>query len=471
MNINQIKSLASQGESNTLEFKTSTSKLSETFSTVCAFLNNKGGTVLIGVTDDQRIIGQHVTDNTRRELARELNKIEPPDNIEISYVSVDGNKQIIAIEVKAGKHTPYIYDGRPYWREESSTHRMSQQRYDQLVAERVQLNFSWEKLLTEECSIADLDHNLIMGVVRQGVEAKRMPEEALRQDISKILEGLKLTERNHIKNAAVTLFVKEPFPTYPQCQLKMARFKGLDRSEFLDSDHLYGNVFALLDRAMLFTQRHLPLAARIEPGKLQRVETPLIPYKAIREALINSLCHRDYMKHGGSIALAVYDDRMEISNHGGLLPTLTIEQIKSGFSELRNPLIAEVFYRCNMIERWGRGVPDMIKSCVAANDPEPEFATTQVEFKVIFRFPKSIKPPVIKAVKPQDQQVELSLRQQDIVAILANHQELQMKEILTKLKNPPAERTLRDDLAALRKAGIIGSKGHARTATWFLKNE
>jgi ATP-dependent DNA helicase RecG len=221
---------------------------------------------------------------------------------------------------------------------------------------------------------------------------------------------------------------------------------------------------------MSFIQKHLPLAARIDPGKLQRVETPLIPYKVVREAFINALCHRDYTRRGGSIALAIYDDRMELFSHGGLLPTVTIEQIKSGHSELRNPTIAEVFYRGNMIERWGRGVPDMIKSCAAANDLEPEFVNSTTEFKVIFRFPKSIKPPVINLDEPQND-LKLTERQNEIVTILSSAKELKMKEILGRLKNPPAERTLRDDLADLREAGIIGSRGHARTAVWFLRSK
>ena len=217
---------------------------------------------------------------------------------------------------------------------------------------------------------------------------------------------------------------------------------------------------------MLFAQRLLPLAAKIEPGKIQRVETPLIPYKAIREALINSLCHRDYMKHGGSVALAIYDDRMEISNHGGLLSPLTVEQIKSGFSELRNPLIAEVFYRCNMIERWGRGVPDMIRSCVAADDPELEFVSTLVEFKVISRFPKSIKPLVMPL--SNEKTANLTARQQKIIEILSIEGDLPAQEIYDRLKEKPSLRTIKADLTTLKASGLLEKQGKARQSYWKL---
>lgn len=75
------------------------------------------------------------------------------------------------------------------------------------------------------------------------------------------------------------------------------------------------------------------------------METPIIPYKAIREALINSLCHRDYNEYGGSIALAIFDDRMEISNEGGLPTGVTIDMIKAGYSKSRNPIISKAVDR------------------------------------------------------------------------------------------------------------------------------
>ena len=86
---------------------------------------------------------------------------------------------------------------------------------------------------------------------------------------------------------------------------------------------------------------------------------------------------------------------MEIFNSGGLSPEVTLEKIKSGFAKPSNPLITDVFYRCNLIEKWGGGVPKMISSCKAAHDPEPEFTSDQNEFKVTFVFSTPISPPRI----------------------------------------------------------------------------
>ena len=89
--------------------------------------------VLIGVNDKGELIGQDVTDNTRQELARELHKIEPPAAIDIHHIAISKNKSVIAIQVKANDHAPYVYDGRAFQRHQSTTSKMPQHRYEQLL--------------------------------------------------------------------------------------------------------------------------------------------------------------------------------------------------------------------------------------------------------------------------------------------------------------------------------------------------
>src|SRR3989337_3453417 len=141
MKLEQIKKLVKQGESNTLEFKRSTAQLRAAFETICAFLNGAGGIVLIGVTDKGNIIGQEVSDKTLQEIAHMVSELEPPAQaqITISYVTVAEKNQVIVIKVKAGEHMPYIFDGRPFHRVQSTSPRMSQHRYEQLIVKRGQL--------------------------------------------------------------------------------------------------------------------------------------------------------------------------------------------------------------------------------------------------------------------------------------------------------------------------------------------
>jgi ATP-dependent DNA helicase RecG len=472
MDLKQIQYLVTQKESHQLEFKKSTGLLRAAFETVCAFLNSDGGIVLIGVTNDGEIIGQELTDKIQQTISHEISKIEPPTKVKIDYIPLEeGNRFVISLQVNAGSHKPYVYEGRPFQREQTVTKRMPQQRYDQLIPQRLHNNLSWERAVATGYLAQDLDSNLLQGVVRKAVEVKRMPEDALQQDIPRLLEALELTTDGQLNNAAVVLFGKKMMPAYPQCQLQLARFKGLDRNEFLDIDLAYGNVFELMEKGMLFVRRHLPLAAKVEPGKLERVETPLIPFEAVREALYNAFCHRDYSIYGGSINLAIYDDRMEIFNHGGLPAGVTLEKIKTGFSQRRNPVIADVFYRSNLIEKWGRGIQKMITSCLAAEDPEPEFFADEVEFKVIFRFPTSLKPPVFKTGEVEKSYAHLTKKQREIIKILSENGELAAREILDKMKEPMSQRTLRHELQTLKRQGLVGIRGHTNMSTWFLTND
>jgi ATP-dependent DNA helicase RecG len=466
MTLVEIKRII-ENESIEMEFKTNSGEIKSACRTLCAFLNYRGGYVFIGVKDDTRLVGQMVTDSTRLDIANELEKFEPPVRVIVDYVPFTHDKQIICLHVEEGPYMPYVYDGKPYERYESSTRKMSQPRYNQLLSRQNQLNHSWERFNAEKYTIEDLDHNLILNIIHASVKEKRLVEIAMREDIPTVLEKLELIEDGHVKNAAVALFGKKFLPNYPQCQLQMARFKGLDRHEFLDSEQLHGNIFEFLDRAMLFVNRHLPVAAKIVSGQLERVETPLIPLDSIREALINACCHREYSVYGGSIKLAIYDDRMELINNGGLLPGVTLEKIKDGLSERRNPLIGNILFRCRLIEGWGRGIREIIKECLDAGDPEPQFDCDEYYFQVTFKFPTSMKPEVI-LIDEQDKPFKrLTERQKEIVKIIEQLGGAKTSEIKEKLSDRIPDRTLRFDLAALKKLGIITSRGRGSSAEWL----
>lgn len=468
MTLDEIKKII-ETESVEMEFKTNTGEIKSACKTLCAFLNYRGGYVFIGVKDNARLVGQMITDNTRLDIANELEKFEPPIRVTVDYVPFTHDKHIICLHVEEGPYMPYVYDGKPYERYESSTRKMTQPRYNQLLSRQNQLNHSWERFDAEKYTLDSLDHNLILGIIRKSVEKERLPEIAMREDIPTVLEKLELIENGCIKNAAVALFGKKFLPNYPQCHIKMARFKGIDRHEFLDNEFIYGNIFELLEKSTLFVKRHLPIAAKIVPGKLERVETPLIPLDVIREAMINAVCHRDYSVYGGSLKLAIYDDRMEILNDGGLLPGVTLEKIKSGFSKLRNPLIAGILFRCEFIEGWGRGIKEIFGKCKNAGDPEPEFQCDEYDFQVTFRFPVSMKPEVVLIGEQDERLAKLSEKQKEIIKILAQFEEAKASDIMEKLSQSIPGRTLRHELGILKKQQFIDSKGATKNTLWFIK--
>ncbi len=158
MKLSQLKALVKQGESEVLEFKKSTGQRSQSMHTVCAFLySDAGGTVLFGVTDEGEIVGQEISDKTGRQIAHELERIEPHADITIKYISVGSDKHVIMLSVQSGKNKPYLYDGRPYIRSQSSTRHAPREEYIHMIQNSQQPTISWERMTTNTCTLNDLD--------------------------------------------------------------------------------------------------------------------------------------------------------------------------------------------------------------------------------------------------------------------------------------------------------------------------
>jgi len=464
MRLEELEDIVAQGESDSLELKKSTAQLRRAAETLCGMLNGSGGKVLIGVTPEDRIVGQTISDKTLREVAAMLGNFEPPVTIAQTRVALGNGKEVLVLEaVPNPELRPYAFGGRPYQRVGSTTSVMPQEIYQRLLTERAHSRTRWEKLPAEGYSISDLDHEEILRTVRFGIDAGRLPESTGR-DIPDILTRFELFKNDNLNNAAVVLFGTRFMPDYPQCQLRMARFRGVDKSEFLDQRQIEGNAFTLLEEAMLFLRRHLPVAGRVVPGLFEREDEPLFPLEALREALVNAFCHRDYTIVGGAVSLAIYDDRLEIWSDGTLPFGLKPEDLKREHSSRpRNPLIANVFYLRGVIERWGRGTQKIVELCVKAGHPEPEFGEQAGSVWVRFLPSGYIAPHRVAH--------DLTERQREVLQIIAHHSPIPLREIMERMPHHPASATVRDDLYHLKRLELIDSRGHGRGSVWFLRRK
>jgi ATP-dependent DNA helicase RecG len=456
--LDDIGVLVKQGESTGLEFKTSTAKLHSVFETICAFLNGRGGTVLIGVKNNGQIIGQDVTDNTRLEIANLLSKLEPPTSLDINYLLIEKNKYIIKIDAVSNRSSiPYVFDGKPYWRVESSTKLMPQQRYHQLLLERTNKTDGWELTKAEHYTIDDLDKAEIINQLNESISRKRMDARFATDNPMDALQRFKLLVNGTITKAAVVLFCRDPMPYYPQCLLRMAKFSGTDKSNMIDSRRSHGNAFVLLEEAEQFLTHHISIQSEFVSGKMARKDIPDYPPRAIREAMVNAICHRDYSIHGGSISMMIYSDRLEISSHGTLPFGITIDDLKRTHdSQPRNERITHVMNKVGIIESVGTGTQEMIKECKELGKPEPEYIERGNTFVVCFY--KSI--PTLKET--------VEFRQNKILSLLKLQNGLSSAEIKKRLGMNITERTLRRDLNHLREQGRLRLEGRGASAGWFL---
>lgn len=460
-----LKTLISKGECRDLEFKKSSANLRSGAETLCAFLNGTGGSVLIGVTDKKQLIGQHVTDQTRQEIANTLRKFEPTANIEVHYINIAGGKFIIVFTAHPDAHSvPYTFDGRAYERKESATHTMSQNRYQQLLLARNITPISWEAQPALGMSIDDLDYLEILNTA-QDINRKRRSESIFdTTNAVEILTRLKLLEYGQLTNAAVVLFAKEIPGNYLQCVVRMARFRGTEKANFIDSRNVFGNAFQLLKEAETFINRHTSISSHFEKGQLARIDEPEYPTEAVREALINGLCHRDYASAGGSITVTIYDDRLEIINTGLLPRGISIADLKKTHtSHPRNLRISNVFFRRGFIETLGIGTQLIVNSCATAKMKEPEFYEQAGSF-VVRMWSKNYQETT-----ESKSHIDLTTRQKHIIEILTTHQKLSPHEILGYLADQQvADRTLRRDLQVLKEKKIIYNSGRGPKTKWYL---
>ena len=348
-----------------------------------------------------------------------------------------------------------------------------------MLFERMHGERRWENQPAHEWSVDDLDANELRTTVEEAVRRGRLEDPGTR-DPRDLLRGLGLFRDGTLWRAAVALFGNEERIRFdmPQCLLRVARFDGIDRTEFLDNRQFHGNAFSLLRAAERSLRDSLPIAGRIEEGRLERIDEPLFPPLATREALANAICHRDYSIGGGSVGLAIYDDRLEITSTGALHFGLTPEKLFLPHESIPwNPLIADCFYRRGIIERWGRGTLKMAELVDAAGLPRPEIEDTGGAVTVRFRHNA---PPVRAAGRLQivgigatgAKAADLNEAQRTVFDLLteARHP-LALREIRAELSESVSLRQVKRALARLKELGLAASTGHGVSARWRPRNE
>ena len=389
MSVDEIKTIIAKDENRVLELKKTTGELVKGMQSLCAFLNTDGGWLFFGITPDLKILGQDVTDSTQREIANEVRKFEPAISLPIELFEVSGRKDcyVIGIHAEPAKFgdAPYTYDGRAFYKVESTTMLMPRSMFEERLRRSDPKRFAWESQTPDTLHFEDLDESKIRGCVMYGICQGRMPESSSTEDTMTLLDKFAMVEDGKIKNAAAALFTKRP-QNYPQFLLRMARFRGKDKMAFVDNMRAEGNYFDLLDAGMAFLFKHLNLSGVIKG--IRREEKLEIPAEALREALTNALCHRLLDSPSSSVGIAIYDDRVEIENTGHLPNELTVETIKQPHrSYPQNPIIASALYKTGFLESWGTGVSRIMEVCKAAGVSEPEYGTDGLFVWITFRRP------------------------------------------------------------------------------------
>ncbi len=362
-------------ETETLEFKRSTGELKEAINSICAILNkHQHGEIYFGVKSDGTPVGQTVTEESLREVSQKIgNFIEPKIYPEINRVILDG-KECIHVSFE-GNQIPYFSYGVARIRVADEDLQMSPEEITELLLKSGREGNRWENLISNK-SINDIDEELLKKYIEQAHEAGRISVSYT--DKRTVLNLLELTEGDKLTNAGKVLFSDDLIQ-----DIQMAIFATEERVTFNDIQRFHGPVLKLVDIAEAYIRRNIRW--RVEfTGSVQRTEIPEIPLDAVREALLNSFCHKDYSL-GQSNEVAIYKNRIEIYNPGafpeGFEPQDFIDRLERPIR--RNPKIARILYYSKEIESFGTGLKRIADACATAGI-RYEFKRLKSGFAVCF---------------------------------------------------------------------------------------
>jgi len=328
--------------------------------------------------------------------------------------------------------------------------------------------FSWERRPNPDLTIEELDRDLILMTLHDGVNNHRIHASALAHtDTKDVLSGLGLINREGVLlNAANVLFGKEPTRSHIHCSIRLARFEGTDKMVFRDQTVCDGNLFEQYDETIDFCRKHLFMSGRMD-GKV-RVDTLTVPFEVIKEATMNMLCHRSWDAENLTPSLAIYDDRMEFQNPGMFPVGYTWQDFVKFFNSMPcNPLIASVFYRRGLMERWGRGIGLIMNKCAAAGMPDPVFEVSHsfVTLTIRFRQPITASGGLNGRLNGG---LNMSEREQQVLKVLQSHQRFTIDEVATEMKL--SKRTMERIFASLKRKGMIEKDGSKKTGVWVIMN-
>ncbi|MEN9654592.1 MAG: hypothetical protein RL235_704 [Chlamydiota bacterium] len=372
-----IEDLLQQEEGKTLEFKESAKSLDRIIHTIVAFANTAGGKILIGVKDKTKeIVGLQDPVAEEMRLANAIaDSIEPLFTPDIHVISWR-NKEFLVVQVphsvgpyyakaKGLKKGTYIRLG--------STNRLA----DAAILaelERLGENECFDEMPANGCFIQDLDLDVIKNLFKK-VGKKFEGSTALSLHLYKKKQSKLVPSKG-----AVLLFGKNRNEIFPHAIIRCIRFLGITKDEVLDHQDINDYLPLALDKIISFVQRNTKLGAEVGPSTRKNIAE--YPPVVVKEAVTNALIHTDYSAAGSQTQVAIFDDRIEITNPGALPFGLNMENALQGVSQLRNRVIGRCFRELELIELWGSGLKRMISQCQKSGIAVPRFEELGHFFRV-----------------------------------------------------------------------------------------
>jgi ATP-dependent DNA helicase RecG len=371
LKVEDLAVILSEGESYTAEFKKIADK--SLLSEVCAFANASGGRVFIGVDDSGRVVGTDVSNVARSRIQDTIGKIEP-------YLSVtlEVRDNIIVLTVPEGMHKPYSCPAGFYLRSGPNSQKLSRDSIIEFFQSEGRVRY--DEVIRDDLPITERFNE---AAYKRYIKTAKISDVLEREAILKNLNCAGISGGKFCFTNAGALFfrVNDEDILFRHAGILCALYKGTDKAYILDAKELNGDIVSNVDDAIVFLKKHLRVSYKIEG--LRRENILELPEDALREAVVNAVCHRDYFEKGARVMVEIFDDRVDIVSPGGVCKGITSENFGT-VSITRNSTIASMFYRIHYIEQMGTGIGRMRDATRKANVAAPEFKFSGF-FKVTFK--------------------------------------------------------------------------------------
>lgn len=409
---------------------------------IIAFANTDGGDIYVGIARDGSITGIADPESEMEKIGNMIRDGIKPDLT--AYTSIerveDDGKNLIRVSVTRGLKRPYhltdkgLKPAGVFVRHGVSSVPATDEAIRQMLRESDGTTFDKMRSVNQELTFEYAEKTFQTSQVAFDAAHKRTL-------------GL-IDVDGYYTNAALLLS--------DQCGhiIRCAVYEGTGKNKFKTRKEFSGSILKQMDDAYSFLSLNNNLRATFDG--LRRIDHADYPEEAMREALVNAVVHRDY-DYSGSIIINIYDDRMEFISLGGLVKGLTLADIKGGVSQPRNAVIANVFYRLELIESYGTGIQKIMES-YAGCGIEPKFAPAPASFVVTL--------PNRNTAETTASDPGLS-REENILRLMAKQGAVTRKDVeqLLGCSSFPANKAL----AALVEQGKIMKTGAARGTKYVLK--
>ena len=458
--IDNLDVILSEGETYTVQFKKSPDKTLA--AEVAAFANSSGGRVFIGISDDNRVVGTDTSNRARGEIRSSLSAIEPA----VDYaLEIDGDTQIIIVNVPEGKQKPYSCPSGFFMRMGDGKQKLNRDQILEFIQREGRVRY--DEIVREDLPVeGHLDSKAYERYLKLSGISAVLDRDAI---LANLGCAAKADGRLVFTNAGALFFRNNSEDIqFRHAGVVCVLYKGLVKADILDAQTYEDGIVDNIDSAMAFLKRNLRTRYEFE-GFSPRKNVLELPEKACKEAITNACAHRLWFEKGARIMVEVFDDRVDVTSPGGVPSGITPENFGTK-SVTRNPVIANLLHRIGYIEEMGTGINRMRLACEEAGVAEPEF--TYDSFFVA-TFKRTPLPDAITDASSDNSDgrnvgnaVGINDTQKTILKAMAANPQITAREIAEKLGK--ADRTIERHITSLKASGVLRRDGSTKSGTWVV---